>query len=87
MHCDLSSEEAKIPAKISNLKVFNPYGRLGARLEGGQLSLAFFSLIVMPWRIGSPWAPAGPCLPSLKKKSINDPFSLTFVRLSVRRMD
>ena len=40
MHCDLSSEEAKIPAKISNLKVFNPYRQLYARPEGGQLPLA-----------------------------------------------
>ena len=39
MHCDLSSEEAKIASKISYLKVFNPYGRLDAGLEGGQLPL------------------------------------------------
>ena len=39
MHCDLSSEEAKIASKISYLKVFNPYVRLDARPEGGQLPL------------------------------------------------
>ena len=52
MHCDLSSEEAKIASKISYLKVFNPYGRLDARPEGGQLPL------VIPLDIPTdPWQP------------------------------